>query len=263
MSITDEYTKVVTAIEIVDRSIAFHRDEIQRSWVLRAALATRLEGLGGTPPQVSSTVEVPTQPVLSDATQKAADEWLAQIDAAIPVQAITGRQESMPEPPRPYGQITEWDELSETQRKDWIAEIRRWDEFRTRLTQEHAELQGRLGPEGYKALYEAAAQDGPTTDTMPPVVQTSPLSAVVMPHGYRYERLLIRTDDIPDEFDVIILQDSPIIPEAHLVETPRPENLSKSLCGRLGRHWWVPGDGDFEEQVELCAFCARQIPGVI
>lgn len=263
MSITDEHTKVVTALNIVDRSIAYHRDEIQRLWALRAALAARLESFGGEPPQISSTVEVPTQPVVSETTQKAADEWLAHIDAAIPVQAITGRQESMPEPPRPYGQITEWDELSEAQRKDWIAEIRRWDEFRTRLTQEHAELQGRLGPEGYKALYEAAAQDGPPTDTMAPVVETSPLSSVVMPMGYRYERLLIRTDDIPEQYDVIILQDSPVTPEAHLVEIPRPEPLSKALCGRIGRHWWVPGNGDFEERAELCAFCARQIPGVI
>lgn len=95
----------------------------------------------------------------------------------------------------------------------------------------------------------------------PSAAEARPLSelpTVVYPDGYRYERVLVPSATIPREGYFVGLRKEPE-PEAHLIRLG-----NGALCGRRGDcmpgYWWVALWSEMEDQVELCANCASQIP---
>lgn len=102
-----------------------------------------------------------------------------------------------------------------------------------------------------------------TPRVAPKVVEALPLGAVVL-GARRYQRVLLKASDIPDNLTVWCLEGP--INEAHL-KASHSEFRGIADCGRTTEgpteRWWSPERSLMEAQVELCRDCALLIRGVL
>jgi hypothetical protein len=217
----DEQFRVVSAIEVTDRSIAHHNSETRRLWALRASLAARLEQLGLRPPPAPQR----DTPGLSGPAPSA-PELDEHIDRTAPAPI---------ERPRPDQRIGH--QLIERMAAAGIA-----------------------APAETADEVPRGSDGSPITQVAPRPIELLAMN-VQIDGSRRYEPVLIRTMDLPVEPYEVWVHDGAITEAHlyRRGNTVPLMVCGFQVLGREG--WWRPEPQDFSAQFELCRACALDIPG--